>query len=277
MRFWWDCRRRRSPEVLEYLRQAQAGSSQPCAPGSRDRVCEVPGRLPGQRIFGVESALAAWPAEQAMREAALSKIREKALRSSRSGWKKESFEILRKSGLLPPGCSKAHHGHRYFRWSLRSDRFQFSEEPLEEEKLLEGKYLILTEEKHLSAVEAVCAYKELTQVERAFRKLKDVLEMRPICHQDPQRVQAHIFVAALAFLLDRLLEKKLKSAKLPFSSQEALTHLRTVHRRPRRTSGAPNTAGSLQETHRPVRSFPPSKIGSLEPWKPKKRTPKTPT
>jgi hypothetical protein len=30
----------------------------------------------------------------------------------------------------------------------------FSKEPLEEEKLLEGKYLILTEEKHLSAVEA---------------------------------------------------------------------------------------------------------------------------
>ena len=30
-------------------------------------------------------------------------------------------------------------------------------------------------------------------------------------------VQAHVFVAALAFLLDRLLEKKLKAAKLSFS------------------------------------------------------------
>jgi len=49
---------------------------------------------------------------------------------------------------------------------------------LEEEKLLEGKCLILTEEKHLSAVEAaVCACKEFSQVERAFRKLKDVLEI----------------------------------------------------------------------------------------------------
>jgi transposase len=47
--------------------------------------------------------------------------------------------------------------------------------------------------------------------------------MRPIYHQDPQRVQAHIFVAALAFLLERFLDKKLKSAKLPFSSQEDLT------------------------------------------------------
>ncbi|WP_048814750.1 transposase, partial [Candidatus Methylacidiphilum fumarolicum] len=54
----------------------------------------------------------------------------------------------------------------------------------------------MTEEKHLSAVEAVGAYKELSQVERAFRKLKDVLEMRPIYHHDPQRVQVHVFVAA---------------------------------------------------------------------------------
>jgi hypothetical protein len=89
--------------------------------------------------------------------------------------------------------------------------------------------------------------------------------MRPIYHQDPQRVQAHIFVAALAFLLERFLEKKLVSAKLPFSSQEALTHLRTVQRRPRRTSGAPNTTGSLQESEqarqilfRPPKSAPRS-------------------
>ena len=41
-------------------------------------------------------------------------------------------------------------------------------------------------------------------------------------------VQAHGFVAALACLLDRLLEKKLKAAKLPFATEEALAHLRTV-------------------------------------------------
>jgi hypothetical protein len=83
--------------------------------------------------------------------------------------------------------------------------------------------------KNLSAVKAACAYKELTQVERVFRKLERCPKRSsPIYHQDPQRVQAHIFVAALACLLDRLLEKKLKAAKLPFATKEALAHLRTV-------------------------------------------------
>jgi transposase len=65
-------------------------------------------------------------------------------------------------------------------------------------------------------------------VERAFSKLKDVIEMRPIYHQKAHRVQAHIFVASLAFLLDRALEKKLKSAGLDLSSKEAWQILKTV-------------------------------------------------
>jgi hypothetical protein len=42
------------------------------------------------------------------------------------------------------------------------------------------------------------------------------------------RVEAHIFIASLAFLLDRALEKKLKSAGMDLSSQEAWQTLKTV-------------------------------------------------
>jgi transposase len=37
---------------------------------------------------------------------------------------------------------------------------------------------------------------ELSEVERAFANLKDVIELRPIYHQTDSRVEAHIFVAA---------------------------------------------------------------------------------
>jgi transposase len=77
-------------------------------------------------------------------------------------------------------------------------------------------------------VEAVAIYKDLSEVERAFSELKDVIEMRPIYHQNAQRVRAHIFVASLAFLLDRALEKNLKSAGLDFSSKQAWQILKTV-------------------------------------------------
>ncbi len=101
------------------------------------------------------------------------------------------------------------YGQRYYGWEIKEGKFHYFEHPnLEREKAYEGKYLIQTEERGLTPVEAVEAYKDLSEVERAFRSLKDVIEMRPIYHRNDGRVQAHIFVAALAFLLGRALEKK---------------------------------------------------------------------
>ena len=71
-------------------------------------------------------------------------------------------------------------------------------------------------------------YKELSEVARAFATLKDVIDLRPIYHRTDERVQAHIFVAALAFLLHRAIEKKLKAAGLDLSATEALTALKSV-------------------------------------------------
>jgi transposase len=85
-----------------------------------------------------------------------------------------------------------------------------------------------TEEPSLTPVDAVRIYKELSEVERAFANLKDVLDMRPIYHRTANRVQAHIFIAALAFLLHRAIEKKLKAAGLDLSATEALDALKSV-------------------------------------------------
>jgi hypothetical protein len=80
----------------------------------------------------------------------------------------------------------------------------------------------------LSAVQAVEVYKDLSEVERSFQELKDLIEMRPVYHHRHKRVRAHIFVAASAFLLARALEKKLKAAGVPMSSAQALEALRTM-------------------------------------------------
>jgi transposase len=108
--------------------------------------------------------------------------------------------------------------------------FRFFEHPVHftREQAYEGKYVIQTEEQNLSAVDAVRLYKQLSEVERAFADLKDVLDMRPIYHQTDNRVQAHIYVATLAFLIHRAIEKKLKSARIDLSATEALTALKSV-------------------------------------------------
>jgi hypothetical protein len=71
------------------------------------------------------------------------------------------------------------HGHRYYDWRLEKGEFQFFEHPVHfaREQAYEGKYIIQTEEKNLSPLEAVRLYKELLEVER-------VIEMRPIYHRD---------------------------------------------------------------------------------------------
>ena len=72
--------------------------------------------------------------------------------------------------------------------TLSKALFHYFEHPvhLPAEKALEGKYVIQTEELDLSAVQAVEGYKELSEVERGFRELKDLIEMRPIYHQRAQ-------------------------------------------------------------------------------------------
>src|SRR6516225_7697054 len=78
---------------------------------------------------------------------------------------------------------------RYYGWSFEQGVFRYFEHPvhLSPEKALEGKYVIQTEEFDLNAVQAVEAYKDLSEVERSFRQLKDLVEMRPIYHHRPNR------------------------------------------------------------------------------------------
>jgi Transposase DDE domain len=122
------------------------------------------------------------------------------------------------------------HGHRYYGCCYENGVFNFFEHPVHfvREQAYEGKYVIQTEEPNLSAVEAVRLYRELSEVERAFANLKDVIDLRPIYHRTDDRVQAHIFVAALAFLLHRAIEKKLKAAGIDLSATQALTALKSV-------------------------------------------------
>jgi len=167
--------------------------------------------------------------ERTEREKSMQRVREqlKCLQRRVGAGKLKAAE---KIGAAAARILGRNHGIRYYDWELKDGQFRYFEHPvnLKQEQALEGKYLIQTEEPNLSAPQAVEIYKELSEVERAFAELKDVIEMRPIYHQKASRVRAHIFVASLAFLLDRALEKKLKSAGLDLSSKQAWQILKTV-------------------------------------------------
>jgi transposase len=228
--------RRRSGEVFDYIQSAN-GPWIECPVGITARekatppktlVQEVVAKETGVRVFVVhsEERLAF---ERAQRIKAMDRVRtrlEKLERRVATGRLKAAEKI----GAAAAKILARNHGHRYYGWSYEDGVFGFFEHPVHftREQAYEGKYVIQTEEPLLSAVDAVRLYKDLTDVERAFANLKDVLDMRPIYHRSDLRVQAHIFVAALAFLIHRAIEKRLKSARLDLSATEALRALKSV-------------------------------------------------
>ncbi|HET8669154.1 MAG TPA: IS1634 family transposase [Candidatus Saccharimonadales bacterium] len=229
--------RRRREEVVRYI-EAATGAGREClsgitvsekSDGPRTWVWEVKGEEQGVRVFVVHSEERE-AYERAMRERSQERAR-KELEALKEQVLKGKLKSREKMGFHVAKIISRNQGHRYFDWRVtEKGEFEYFDHPiyLEREKKIEGKYLIQTEEKDIDAVEAVRQYKELSEVERGFRSLKDVLEMRPIYHHKESRVKAHIFVAALAFLLERVLERKLKEAGTHLSVTEAWQALRTI-------------------------------------------------
>jgi transposase len=88
--------------------------------------------------------------------------------------------------------------------------FALNRDKLRKARRHEGRYLLRT---NLSAEDPAKLwqfYIQLVEVEAAFKNLKDDLQLRPIYHQLEHRIEAHIFVAFLAYCLHVTLRARLK-------------------------------------------------------------------
>jgi transposase len=74
----------------------------------------------------------------------------------------------------------------------------------------EGRYLLRTNLTGKDPAELWRFYIQLVEIEAAFKTMKDDLHLRPIYHQIEQRIEAHIFVAFLAYCLHVTLRAQLK-------------------------------------------------------------------
>jgi transposase len=182
--------------------------------------------------------------EQAKREQAMERARQR-LEKLKGRVAAGGLKRPEKIGAAAERIMQKYHGYRYFDWNLKDGALEFSESEsrLGREKKIEGKYVIMTSEKGLGVLDAVALYKELTEVESGFRQLKDVLALRPIYHQIEMRVKAHIFVAALALLVQRLLGRRLNEAGLDLSPARAMQALTTVRLVTFRLEGQPERRG----------------------------------
>jgi transposase len=72
------------------------------------------------------------------------------------------------------------------------------------------------------------AYIQLTEAEAAFRIQKGDLRIRPIWHQKEERVQAHILVCFLAYVLSKTLGQNCKRAGLGSEPRKVLDEIAQV-------------------------------------------------
>jgi len=94
--------------------------------------------------------------------------------------------------------------------------------------LSEGCYLLRSNVRDWTPAELWRAYMQLTEAENAFRINKSDLSLRPIWHQKTERVQAHVLVCFLAYVLWKMLGQMCKSAGLGDEPRKVLDEIAAV-------------------------------------------------
>jgi transposase len=104
-------------------------------------------------------------------------------------------------------------GNKGYRRYLKMEKESVSidQDKIEYESRFDGKWVLLTNT-DLSADEVALKYKELWQVEQAFRDIKSILETRPVYHKREENIRGHVFCSFLALVLRKELERRLEGA-----------------------------------------------------------------
>ncbi|HXZ75770.1 MAG TPA: transposase [Streptosporangiaceae bacterium] len=133
------------------------------------------------------------------------------------------------------------------------------------EENLDGKYLLRSCDPHLTAQDIALGYKQLLEVERGWRDMKQVIDLRPVYHRREDRIRAHVVLCWLALLLIRVAEN---------TAGEPWNRIRTELQRQHAVTWT-GPAGTFRQTTdltKPQRDLytalsiePPKKIISLDP------------
>jgi hypothetical protein len=177
------------PSLFDQLNLAEIES--PDYPGERLVVCRNP-LVADDRRRRREELLAATERE-------LAPIRKRVQAGTLAG----KAEI----GLAVGAVANRYKVKKHFLFEIDDDRFDYrrNQERIAEEAALDGIYVLRTSApaSELDGAEVVRSYKQLAEVERAFRTLKSIeLEIRPINHRHAERVRAHVFLCMLAYYLE---------------------------------------------------------------------------
>jgi transposase len=118
--------------------------------------------------------------------------------------------------LMKLGAARSHYPTGWRLVEVNVDKqtphftYRLNRDKLRQARRREGRYLLRTNLTGSDPAELWRYYLQLTQIEEAFRNLKGDLAIRPIYHQIESRIEAHIFIAFLAYCLHVTLAQQMR-------------------------------------------------------------------
>jgi transposase len=108
----------------------------------------------------------------------------------------------------------------YYLKQIGKSRYVLDEKRITESEKYDGYLCIATNENNLDTQEIISRYKDLWQIEQAFRTFKTYLETRPMFHWTDRRIRGHICLCYLSYCLLNSLQMKLKQVNLSYSEDK---------------------------------------------------------
>ena len=103
-------------------------------------------------------------------------------------------------------CAKR--GYKRFLRQTKTGKLRIDRGAVTAEQHLDGKFLLRTSDPTLTAEDVALGYKQLLEIERAWRDMKTTLDLRPVHHRKEDRIRAHVLLCWLALLLIRIAENQ---------------------------------------------------------------------
>jgi hypothetical protein len=161
--------------------------------------------------------------------------KERAMRRRRLKWlwaklkQLADMQISREERLMKLGAARSKAPSAWRLVTTKVDKttgalsFALNRKKLRKVRRREGRYLLRTNLTESDPAVLWQYYVQLVAVEEAFKNLKGDLAIRPIFHQSEQRIEAHIFVAFLAYCLHVTLTRRLHGLAPGLTARSALT------------------------------------------------------
>lgn len=151
----------------------------------------------------------------------------------------QSQKISRDQLLLKLGAAKKDAGRVYGLVDVQLPKagqavspetfgFRLRKDKLRQMRRREGRYLLRTNLCDRGPAELWLHYIQLTEIEQAFKELKGDLAIRPIYHQIEPRIEAHIFVAFVAYCLMVTLKHRLRALAPGLTPRAVLEKLSAI-------------------------------------------------